>query len=119
MSSLSELEPTCRFDGLPSHCDLHCCADQDPDGVVFRVQQLVPGLKRETNGETSPGKVRSKEPQPITKLRVEKYSQRLRASFTRSIRRSEDVALVVETAAVIAGIKRFRVFLPGFCSPEI
>lgn len=46
-------EPTCRFDSLPSHCDLHSCADQDPYGVVLWVQQLVPGLKRETNRETS------------------------------------------------------------------
>lgn len=31
-------EPTCRFDGLPSYCDLHSRADQDPYGVIFWVQ---------------------------------------------------------------------------------
>ncbi len=46
-------EPTCRFDGLPSYCDLHRRADQDPYSVVLWVQQLVPGFKRETNRETS------------------------------------------------------------------
>lgn len=55
LSPLSEHEPTCRFDGLPSHRDLHRRADQDPYGVILWVQQLVPDLKRETNRETSRG----------------------------------------------------------------
>lgn len=39
--------------------------------------------------------------------------------LTRSIRRSENVALVVEAAAVVAGVKGLGVFLPGFRSPEV
>lgn len=35
------------------------------------------------------------------------------------MRRSEDVALVVEAAAVKAGVERLRVLLPGFRRPEI
>lgn len=62
--------------------------------------------------------VRNKEPQHHETL-CEIYNPALRASFTCTIRRSEDVALVVKTAAVIAGIKWLRVFFPGFCSPEI
>lgn len=46
-------------------------------------------------------------------------SVRTWTSFTGSIRCSEDVAAVVEAAAVIGGIKRFRVFLPGFCRSKI
>lgn len=47
------------------------------------------------------------------------YKTRAGASLTGSIRRSKDVALVVEAAAVIAGIKRLRVFLPGFSGSEM
>lgn len=119
-SPLSEHEPTCRLDGLPSNCDLHCRADQDPNGVVLRVQQLVPGFNRETNSETShEGGGLKQRATTHYEARREIYNPRLRASFTCSIRRTEDVALVVETAAVIAGIKRLRVFLPGLRSPEI
>lgn len=53
------------------------------------------------------------------KAPCELYKPRLRASFTCSIRRSEDVALVVEAAAVIASIKRLSVLIPGFRSPKI
>lgn len=55
LSPHSEHEPTCRFDGLPSHCDLHSRADQDPYGVVLWIQKLVPGFKRKTNREKSKG----------------------------------------------------------------
>lgn len=46
-------ELTCRFDGLPSYCDLHGRAHQDPDGVVLRVQQLVPRFMTVTKEKTS------------------------------------------------------------------
>lgn len=52
LPALSEHEPTCRFNGLPPDCDLHSRADQDPYGVILRIQELVPGFKRKTNRGT-------------------------------------------------------------------
>lgn len=78
LSPPSEHEPTCRFDGFPSYCDLHSRADQDPYGVVLWIQKLVPGFKRKTNRETSQeggGGFTNKEPQHIMRLRVRYTTQ--------------------------------------------
>lgn len=116
LSPLSEHEPTCRFDGLPSHCDLHSRADQDPYCVVLWIQKLVPGFKRKTNREKSKEGGGGYNQGTTTHYEAQReiHNSGPRASLTCSIRRSEDVALVVETAAVKAGIKWLRVFLPGF-----